>query len=174
MNKKVKVRISGTEDADDIEALYPRAFPSEDLLPLIRKLLQEDTVTSLVAAINSAIVGHIVFTPCTIPRSSGHLVLLGPLAVDPDWQSQGIGSLLIHHGIRQVKAAGCSLVLVLGNPSYYSRFGFKKESGIKPPHELPEEWDDAWQSLQLNQEKTRPRGKLLVPLPWQDPALWAS
>jgi hypothetical protein len=42
-------------------------------------------------------------------------------------------------------------VLVLGDPAYYGRFGFAKETAIQPPYPLPEAWDGAWQSLVLNQ-----------------------
>jgi putative acetyltransferase len=49
---------------------------------------------------------------------------LAPLSVLPEWQRQGIGSLLVNEGIAAVRTAGLGFVVVLGEPAYYSRFGF--------------------------------------------------
>ncbi|MHA1189117.1 MAG: GNAT family N-acetyltransferase, partial [Alphaproteobacteria bacterium] len=64
-------------------------------------------------------------------------------------------------------------VYVLGDPAYYRRLGFESEDSVKPPYPLPEEWRGAWQSLGLGAGKPPLRGKLSVPQPWRQRALWA-
>jgi putative acetyltransferase len=71
-----------------------------------------------------------------------------------------------------MKDEGARIACVLGDPSYYQRFGFRPDSRIEPPFRLPEEWSGAWQSQYLGDEKPRAAGKLEVPAPWMDEALW--
>jgi putative acetyltransferase len=82
-----------------IELLYPDAFPDEDLLPLVRDLLPDTTVTtSIVGEIDSKIVGHVIFTKCGVVGEQTKAALLGPLVVTPARQGQGIGSALVRAG----------------------------------------------------------------------------
>ena len=171
----VEIRNSASADRDAIEALYPDAFPDEDLLPLVRELLRDPAdCLSLVASVDSRIAGHIVFTRCGVEGSRTDVSLLAPLAVAPDCQRQGVGSALVHHGIRRLVADHTQMVFVLGDPAYYGRFGFAPESQVEPPYPLPDDWQSAWQSLLLNQNGARPAGTLRVPAPWMQPALWAA
>jgi len=172
MTEKLGIRESAPSDAASIEMLYPDAFPDEDLLPLVRELLREKSVTlSLVAIVDQALVGHVLFTLCSVEGSSVKVALLGPLAVASDWQRQGIGGALIRKGLQLLKNAGVVQVYVLGDPSYYGRAGFKSDAKVMPPYALPVEWGAAWQSANLNKAQP-PHGKLAVPQPWQQPALW--
>lgn len=85
------------------------------------------------------IVGHIAFSPVTIDGQSIEWFGLGPLSVAPPRQRQGIGSLLVQAGLRELRqrhAAGC---VVLGDPHYYRRFGFRPLEGLKLPG-VPEEY----------------------------------
>ncbi len=174
MTDRIEIRESGPSDAAVIERLYPDAFPEEDLSPLVRNLLSEaPIVLSLVGMADAALVGHAIFTTCGVAGSPDKVVLLGPLAVAPAWQRQGIGSALVRAGLQRVETAGASQVYVLGDPAYYRRFGFEPDPGVAPPYPLPEEWLGAWQSLSLGGNKPRPRGKLSVPEPWRQEALWA-
>lgn len=120
------------------------------------------------------IVGHIAFTICALNDNEQNVALLAPLAVSPASQKQGVGTKLVKQGLRQLEQANISHVLVLGDPAYYSRFGFETESKITPPYPLPEDWRDAWQSLNLSNDDERRQGKLIVPKPWQQPSLWTS
>ena len=78
------------QDRAAIEALYPQAFPDEDLRPLVREQLRDpDGIISLVAIIDSTVVGNIIFTKCGVSACSIEAVLLAPLAVAPEFQKQG-------------------------------------------------------------------------------------
>jgi len=161
-------------DRAEIFALYPRAFPDEDLLPLLRTLLDEIGVLSLVAIAEGRLAGHVAFTECGISDGERKLALLGPVAVAPERQRQGIGGALIREGLDRLAGRGVSRVFVLGDPAYYGRFGFRPERRVQPPYPLPEEWRDAWQSQPLGEEKPAPAGTLVVPPCWRDPALWSD
>lgn len=170
----ILIRNSTPADLGAIEALYPEAFPDEDLLPLVRDLLGESSETlSLVAAVDSSLVGHVVFTTGSIEGHGSTVALLGPLAVSPASQRQGIGSALVREGLQRLGCASVGLILVLGDPAYYSRLGFEAERRVVTPYELPAEWRDAWQSLPLGKVAAPASGKLILPRPWQNSALWA-
>ena len=174
MTESIEICESMPGDLAAIELLYPDAFPDEDLLPLVRDLLREATAAlSLVGIIDSRLVGHVIFTKCGVVGSSGKAALLGPLAVAPAWQRQGIGSAMVRAGLRRLEDAGVSHVYVLGDPAYYGRLGFLPESCVAPPYPLPDEWGGAWQSKSLRGAATPGPGKLSLPRPWLNPALWA-
>lgn len=169
----IEIRPSRPEDMASIEKLYPAAFPEEDLLPLVRQLLTEESgILSLVAEAGDAAAGHILFTLCAIAGSDARAALLAPLAVAPEWQRKGIGSALIREGLIRLERDGVAHVYVLGDPAYYGRSGFKPETGVAPPYPLPEEYREAWQSLGLGSAPPPVHGKLKLPDVWMQPALW--
>ncbi len=170
---ETEIRESGAGDRRAIKALYPEVFPREDLMPLVRALLDEGAaVLSLVAIVDKVVAGHGVFTRCRVEASDAPIALLGPVAVLPSWQKRGLGSALIRDGFSRLEAEGAAQVCVLGDPAYYSRLGFAPERHVAPPYALPEEWRDAWQSVGLGGGHSIVDGKLTVPQPWRDPALW--
>lgn len=80
-----------------------------------------DMVLSLVAVEDEQIVGHVAFSKMRAPfRALG----LGPVAVLPERQRTGVGSKLIREGLKRAEAERCQGVFVLGDPVYYTRFGF--------------------------------------------------
>ncbi len=169
MTSKTTIRATTQDELGDILALYPLAFPDEDLTGLIEALLSgEPGVTSLGAYQKGALVGHILFTR----DFSGKGALLAPLGVAPEVQLQGIGTALIAAGLEAMKAQGMDQVFVLGDPKYYSRAGFSVERDVQPCCPIPEQWSDAWQSLAFG-EAELPAGPLGLPAPWMDPALWS-
>ncbi len=171
---ELEIRESRANDVSSIEKLYPDAFPDEDLLPLVRELQREGSGTvSLVGIADRVLVGHVVFTTCSIVGRPEKVALLGPLAVAPAWQRQGVGNAIVRAGLQRMENAGTSQVYVLGDPAYYRRFGFEPDDGVAPPYPLPEEWRSAWQSLSLSGNKPHLCGKLSVPQPWRRQALWA-
>ena len=105
--------------------------------------------------------------------NSINAALLGPLAVSPAWQRQGIGSAIVRAGLRRLADADVNRLYVLGDPAYYGRLGFLPEFLVEPPFPLPAEWDGAWQSQNVGEPTTPCAGKLSVPPPWLKPALWA-
>ena len=77
------IRESSMADRAAIETIYPEAFPEEDLLPVVRDLLRQPSgVLSLVAETDGGIIGHVIFTRCSIDEAN-NAALLGPLAVTP-------------------------------------------------------------------------------------------
>jgi putative acetyltransferase len=90
-------------------------------------------VLSLVADLDGAVVGHVAFSHAQIGDHATDWFILGPLAVLPAFQRQGIGRALVEAGLaalRARQAAGCVLV---GHPAYYMRFGFQQLPGITYP-----------------------------------------
>ncbi|MGI9400047.1 MAG: GNAT family N-acetyltransferase [Rhizobiaceae bacterium] len=172
--ENIEIRESLPEDLPSIETLYSDAFPDEDLLPLVKELLQERTdVLSLVAIKDNAPVGHIIMTYCSVPGYQDKLALLGPLAVSTNCQRQGIGSAITHRALGILGSFHVTNVYVLGDPAYYGRLGFSPQETVEPPYPLPKEWAGAWQVISLNETSSSPKGKLSVPLPWRKPELWA-
>ena len=96
MADTLRIRESGRDDTDALLALYPQAFPDEDLVPVVAELLDDPEITlALVATSNERIVGNVIFTTCGLEGSEARVALLAPLAVAPDCQRQGIGSALV-------------------------------------------------------------------------------
>jgi putative acetyltransferase len=174
MTDALRMRPTGGDDARALEALYRSAFPDEDLLPLVRRLLREEAgILSLAAVVRGTLVGHVLFSPCAVDGHAGALALLGPLAVAPSWQRRGVGSALVREGLRRLAAQRVARVLVLGDPRYYRRFGFVPQTQISPPYPLPPEWRDAWQAVELGATPPDTKGLLRPPPAWLSPALWA-
>src|SRR5688500_12785147 len=92
---------------------------------------------SFVAVDGDEVVGHILFTPVTLDGSQLAGMGLAPMAVLPAKQRRGVGSRLVRHGLDHLRRAGCPLVVVVGHPEYYPRFGFEKASALK----LRSQWD---------------------------------
>lgn len=173
MNDPLEIRESTQRDLPSIEALYPDAFPDEDLLPVVKPLLDDGPVlSSLVAIADETVVGHVLFTPCSVGENATPVALLAPLGVVQARQRQGIGSALVRTGLQRLEQSGIGTVCVLGDPAYYGRLGFEPEADIEPPYPLPAAWRGAWQSLRLRNSGPTLKGKLSVPHPWRQPALW--
>ena len=85
---------------------------------------------ALVAVSDNKIVGHIMFSPVTITLApkAFRAVGLAPLSVLPEFQRQGIGSMLAREGLKKCAADGFEMAVVLGSPDYYPRFGFSRAS----------------------------------------------
>lgn len=98
---------------------------------------------SLVALRAGEIAGHIFFSPVTIEADefASNALALGPMAVLPAYQRQGVGSQLVRAGLKECRRAGQEAVFVLGHPSYYPRFGFRpaSEQGLRCVYPVPDE-----------------------------------
>jgi putative acetyltransferase len=81
---------------------------------------------SLVAELDGRSVGHIFFSPVTLDRAPSCFSAAGlaPLGVTPAFQRQGIGSSLVRVGLQHGPTLGWDAIFVVGDPTYYSRFGF--------------------------------------------------
>ena len=92
---------SQSSDATQIEQLYVAAFPDEDLIELVRELLElRESVISLVGICENKVVGHISFTFCHVEGGKDKVALLAPLAVTPTLHKQVIGSTLVETGFK--------------------------------------------------------------------------
>jgi len=97
---------------------------------------------SLVAELNSSVVGHVAVSPVSISDGASGWFGLGPVSVTPEHQGCGIGSRLMQEALvllRKRNAAGCVL---LGAPAYYGRFGFRPETNLLLPN-VPREYFQA-------------------------------
>lgn len=125
----MKVRAESLGDVAAVHEVLAQAFPSDAEAKLVDALRgQTKPQISLVAEERTSdVIGHIMFTPVEISSlsSTSRAVSLGPMAVLPAFQRQGVGSALIETGLSACRAADELLVVVLGHPSYYPRFGFQ-------------------------------------------------
>jgi putative acetyltransferase len=80
---------------------------------------------SLVAEIEGKLVGHIAFSPVTISGRNCDWYGLGPVSVLPEYQKQGIGKSLVNEGLSLLRESGAKGCLLVGDPGYYERFGFR-------------------------------------------------
>ena len=93
---------------------------------IIKGLRAANALTiSLVAQFGEKVVGHIAFSPVTISDDSKNWYGLGPISVLPDYQKQGIGTSLVNEGIGLLKGIAAQGCILVGDPNYYERFGFR-------------------------------------------------
>ncbi len=110
-----------------IRAVVRHAFGQADEANLVENLRADgDVLFELVAADQSAIQGHILYTRLSIDRGGETLAAaaLAPVSVLPAFQRSGLGKALIEAGNGRCAALGLKAILVLGHPDYYPRFGF--------------------------------------------------
>ena len=182
-NKIMNIRKATSQDAAAIEQLHLDAFgPTEG--PVVAKL-SVDLLTC--ASMGSAsvflalkdepeaiqrIVGCVIFSEV---RISGHDhirgAILAPLAVETAQQRTGIGRSLVKHGLDAMSAQTVDLVLVYGDPQYYSRFGFGVHHQVHAPYPL--QYPDAWMALELTPGVlTSTNGTATCVTPLQNPVYW--
>jgi putative acetyltransferase len=133
------IRRETPADIDAIRRVKEAAFGQPDEARLVDALRgAADPFISLVAEDDGAIAGHICFTPVDIDGTA--ILGLAPMAVAPERQRQGIGSMLVNAGLEECRRAGFGAVVVLGHPEYYPRFGFEPAApkGIVSEYDVPE------------------------------------
>ena len=149
----VEIRPERPGDIPSIRDLNKRAFEQDQEANIVDALRANGAASlSLVATLEDRVVGHIMYSPAEVGRLTG--AGLGPVAVLPEHQRQGVGSRLIEAGNRLLKDAGCAFIIVLGHADYYARFGFRpaRPLGITCEWEVP---DDVFLVLALDPEKLR-------------------
>ena len=140
----VLIRPENPADFAAIEAVNAAAFGRPNEARLVAELRRAGALTlSLVAVDAEAIVGHLAFSPVRVRAEAGdwEAVGLGPVAVAPARQKQGIGARLTTAGLAACLAAGQDVVIVLGHAHYYPRFGFRPSQplGIRWEIDVPAE-----------------------------------
>lgn len=138
------VRAERNEDRDAIHRVNELAFERANEANLVDALRAKASPTiSLVAVIDGQVAGHIFFSPVAVESDGGVFAAMGlaPMAVLPEYQNQGIGSRLVREGLRECQRLGHYIVVVLGHPKYYPRFGFAPASlkGLRSEYDVPEE-----------------------------------
>ena len=139
LNGKCEFMIIRNKIESDIEAIsditkvafenHPYSNNTEQFI--INNLRAANALTiSLIAEIGGKLVGHIAFSPVTVSDGSDNWYGLGPISVLPDYQKQGIGKSLINEGICLLKDLGAEGCVLVGNPNYYERFGFRSPSEL--------------------------------------------
>ena len=126
----IEIREEEPDDYARIEAVNHTAFGGDLETKLVNQLRNDGLViASLVALQDGQTVGHILFSDLSIDAEGRAVraVSLAPMAVSPKFQRQGIGSALVRRGLALCRERGKSVVVVVGHPEYYPRFGFSSE-----------------------------------------------
>ncbi len=139
------------EQSGDVERIHDvtvsafRDAPHTDHTEqFIVKALRDSGVLSisLVAEIEGDIAGHVALSPVTVSDGSDQWYGLGPISVHPSNQGKGVGSMLMNAAIEELKRINAKGCVLLGDPDYYHRFGFKPEEGLVLP-DVPAEYFQA-------------------------------
>ena len=144
------VRPETDGDLVAVRRVNERAFLSATEADLVDALRQQASpFISLVAIERAEVVGHISFSPVTLEGvDSFEGMGLAPMAVLPDFQKRGVGSQLVHAGLNACRALGRFVVVVVGHPDYYPRFGFAPASRWRLTCEYPVP-DEVFMALEL-------------------------
>lgn len=144
----IQIRHERQEDYLQIRELVRQAFAlaehsdgdEHNLIERLRLSPEYIRELSLVAVSGDIVLGHIMFSKISVGHTEA--IALAPLAVRADIQRRGIGRLLVTTGHELARRMGYSCSVVLGAPSYYSKFGYEKASayGITAPFDVPDEY----------------------------------
>jgi putative acetyltransferase len=163
------IRPETTTDHGAIREVNRIAFGGEGEARLVDALREGGSArVSLVAEEDGRVVGHILFGALVIATSRGEVeaLSLAPMAVTPSHQRKGIGSALVREGLRACREAGHRIVIVVGHPEFYPRFGFsaKLAEPLKSPYSGP-----AFMAVELVPNALQGiEGEVLYPPPFQD------
>ncbi len=135
----LNIRDEQPGDIDAISRLTEAAFANAEhsshteqfIVTALRKAGQ--LTVSLVAEEGGALVGHVAISPVTITSGANGWFGLGPISVAPSRQGQGIGTALMQAALAELRRQGGQGCVVLGDPAYYGRFGFKAEPALVLP-----------------------------------------
>lgn len=140
-----------------------------DLIDELRKTDSFIPELSLVAIQNHGVIGHILFSLINIKsknRATSALAL-APMAVHPAFQNKSVGSKLALRGLEDCRRLGHRIVVVIGHPGYYPRFGFlpARDRGLEVPFPVP---DEAFMVLELVPGALKAaQGEIIYPPPFQ-------
>jgi putative acetyltransferase len=141
----VRIRPEKPSEFDAIDEVVRAAFGQQDEVDLVRRIRTLDSYVpelALVASDAGEIIGHIMLSYAQL--GARRVLQLAPLAVAPKRQDEGVGSTLTRVSLDIADQRGEPLVLVLGHPEYYPKFGFEpaRAKGIEPS--IPDLPDEAW------------------------------
>ena len=130
MTTRSHIRAETEADYEGVREVVCRAFGREDEAALVDALRSGGYARcSLVALCDEQVVGHVLFSELPIVGQTSPVaaLALAPVAVLPNHQRQGVASRLIRQGLEECRRQGERIVVVLGHPSFYRRFGFSSE-----------------------------------------------
>ncbi|MEX0619565.1 MAG: N-acetyltransferase [Pseudohongiellaceae bacterium] len=136
---EIQIRNETQDDVEGIHRVTELAFkddPHTDHTEqfIVEALRRSQALTvSLVAESNGELIGHVAISPVNISDGSTSWLGLGPISVVPEHQGQGVGSKLMKRTLADLEARGAAGCVVLGDPDYYGRFGFKVIDGLVFP-----------------------------------------
>lgn len=141
---KIEIRREKPEDIDAIFSVTEKAFlnaqhtqhTEQFIVNALRK--NQALSLSLVALHNNIVVGHVAFSPVSISGGHQRWLGVGPISVLPDFQHRGIGTLLMQEGLDLLANAGMNGCVLVGDPNFYSRFGFSAQHHLILPDVPPE------------------------------------
>ena len=139
----MRIRPEAAADCAAVRAVNEGAFDTALEAELVETLRRKGLpLISLVAEDAGEIVGHILFSPVSLPAHP-HLNImgLGPMAVAPERQRKGIGTALVNEGLESCRRLGCHAVVVIGHAHYYPRFGFVPAArhALRSEYRVPED-----------------------------------
>jgi putative acetyltransferase len=148
MQSEITIRREKPEDQPSVHEVNSLAFSQAfghageaDLVDALRE--EAHPYISLVALLDGSVVGHIFFSPVTIEDEDSRFTAMGlaPMAVLPEHQRRGIGSRLVRQGLEECRRDGHNIVVVLGHPDYYPRFGFEPAApkGIRSEYDVSDD-----------------------------------
>jgi putative acetyltransferase len=160
-----EVRPEQPGDFADIRVVHERAFaPSKeeaDIVEALRASAAHVPSLCLVALLGGAVVGHVAFSRGHLDPA-GPVLVLGPMAVLPEHQREGLGSALISEGLSRAEGTEFLMVVLVGHPQYYPRFGFEPAGalGVTAPVGIRSE---AWMAYRLPAFRPDARGTVIFP-----------
>lgn len=141
------IRIEIPVDAVGIDVLLRRAFGRDEEADLVQQLREDGLLTLGIVATDDegGVVGYAAFSPVDVAGENRQWIGLAPLAVDKGLRRQGLGEKLIYAGLDSLNEFSYAAVVVLGDPAYYGRFGFK----LAAVYGLHCRWPDAEAAFQV-------------------------
>ncbi|MHC4517541.1 MAG: GNAT family N-acetyltransferase [Planctomycetota bacterium] len=133
MVQNMKIRLEQPDDIETISRITELAFRSNPYSQnteqfIIEQLRRHGALSvSLVAEVDTQVVGHIAFSPVAISDGSANWYTLGPISVTPEFQGQGIGQSLVNAGLGALRTLGAEGCVLAGEPGFYGRFGFRSD-----------------------------------------------
>ena len=179
--KNISVTLTKTKKSRSIELFFKKVFTQSEgkkegkivskLSFKLAKLIDGENVIGIEAKIKTKIVGYIFLT--TLQYKEDCLVyLLAPVAVDNNFQKKGIGKKIIQFALNYLKKQKVDLLMTYGDPSYYSKSGFKKTniSLIPAPYKLSQ--PIGWLVNKISFKKLKIKSKPKCVLPFRNKKLW--
>ncbi len=154
----IKIRSETSADSRAIEAVTTSAFlnaphtshTEQHIVNMLRKAGK--LAISLIAEADGTVIGHVAISPVSISDGASDWFGLGPISVIPEHQRRGVGSQLMREALHMLRERGASGCVVLGEPQYYGKFGFKADPNLVLRGVPPE----YFQAISL--DSSRPKG----------------